>query len=110
MTIQDCMDLVDTMTPNRVALSVKLRFLGEIEGKVRVELLEEDPHELTPFDVDVPMGTELCVPHPYDQLYLLYIVAMMDYLNGDSARYENGAALFNQAYLAYGKWLKRRGV
>ena len=104
------MDLVDTMTPNRVAISVKLRFLGEIEGKVRVELLGEDPRDLAPFDTEVPMGTELCVPHPYDQLYLLYIVAMMDYLNGDTARYENGAALFNQAYQAYGKWLKRQGV
>lgn len=110
MTIQNCMDLVDAMMPNQLRSLVKLRLLGEIEGKVKVELYGEDPDELIPFDEDTPTGTELCVPHPYDQLYLLYMMSMMDYLNGDAARYENGAAMFNLAYQNYGKWLKRKGV
>jgi hypothetical protein len=37
-------------------------------------------------------------------------MAMMDYVNGDLARYENSAALFNIAYQNYGKWLKKRGA
>ena len=38
MTIESCMQLVETMLPNRVSDEVKLRFLGEAEWKVRVEL------------------------------------------------------------------------
>lgn len=110
MTIHTCMELVDAMAPNGVASSVKLRFLGEIEGKVKVELLGEMPEDSRPFDQYTAETTELCVPHPYDQLYWLYVMAMMDYVNGDLARYENSAALFNIAYQNYGKWLKKRGA
>ena len=110
MTIGTCMNLVDTMRPNGVEAAVKLRFLGEIEGKVRVELFGEEPDVETDFGVETPTDTVLSAPHPFDQLYPLYVMAMMDYLGGDVARYENGAALFNAAYQSYGKWLKRRGV
>lgn len=110
MTIENCMKLVDAMMPNGVEPSVKLRFLGEIEGKVRVELLGESPDETVDFNEDTPAGTMLCVPHPFDQLYLLYVMAMMDYVGGYTSRYENGAAMFNTAYQSYGKWLKRKGA
>ena len=110
MTIETCLNLVDSMMPNGVDASVKLRFLGEIEGKVRVELLGETPDGETDYNEATPTGTVLCVPHPYDQLYLLYIMTMLDYIAGDTARYENSAAMFNTAYLSYGKWLKRKGA
>ncbi len=110
MTIHTCINLVDAMAPNGVEPLVKLRFLGEVEGKVKVELLGESPEASIPFDETTAETTELCVPHPYDQLYWLYLMAMMDYVNGDTARYENGAALFNIAYQNYGKWLKRKGA
>ena len=110
MTIETCMHLVDTVMPNNLPETVKLRFLGEIEGKVRVELLGEDPGMVAVLDSSTPVDTELAVPHPYDQLYWLYLLAMMDYVSGDLARYENTATLFNAAYQNYGKWLKRRGA
>ena len=110
MTIESCMKLVDAMLPNRVEDSVKLRFLGEIEGKVKVELLGYSPEETDTFDSETPGDTELCAPHPYDQLYWLYVLTMMDYLSGDLGRYENGATMFNAAYQGFGKWLKRQGV
>lgn len=109
MTIETCMNLVNAMMPSGVDTAVKLRFLGEIEGKVRVELHGESPDGGWDFDERTPGGTVLCVPHPYDQLYLLYVMAMIDYIGGDMARYENGAAMFNAVYQSYGKWLKRRG-
>lgn len=110
MTIESCLKLVDSMMPNGVSDSVKLRFLGEIEGKVRVELLGEAPDGEADFNERTPGGTELCVPHPYDQLYILYVMTMLDYIGGAVARYENSAAMFNTVYQSYGKWLKRRGA
>ena len=109
MTIETCMSLLDAMMPSGVSPAVKLRFLGEIEGKVRVELHGESPDGDCDFDESTPVGTVLAVPHPYDQMYLLYVMAMLDYVGGDTARYENGAAMFNAVYQSYGKWLKRRG-
>ena len=110
MTIESCMQLVETMLPNRVSDEVKLRFLGEAEWKVRVELLGEDPQTLPIFDPSTPKSTELTAPHPYDQLYWQYVLAMLSYASGDIARYENAAGLFNASYQSFGKWLKRRGA
>lgn len=110
MTVDTCIQMVDEMKPNGFPSSIKHRFLGEVEGKVRVELLGESPEALG-FTGQASRGsTELAVPFPYDQLYLLYISAMMDHTSGDIARYENTASLFNAVYQSYGKWLKRRGA
>lgn len=110
MTIDTCIRLVDELMPNRFPEAVKLRLLGEVEGKVRVELLGEDPAAAPVFDEDTSVDTELSAPHPYDQLYRQYLLAMLCHAAGDNARYENMAALFNASYLSYGRWLKRRGA
>ena len=99
MTIETCISLVDATEPNGYSEVVKTRILGELEGRVRVELQGGSPAE---FD------GELTVPHPYDQLYRFYLLAMICHMKGDRDRYESAAALFNAAYLNYGKWLKRR--
>ena len=110
MTIETCVRLVDDMLPNRVPEAVKRRLLGEVEGKVRVELLGEEPDANPLIDGNTSADTELTAPAPFDQLYLLYVMAMMDHVEGDTARYENTAVLFNAVYQGYGKWLKRRGA
>ena len=110
MTIETCMQLVDDMLPSRVPVEMKLRFLEEAEGKVRVELLGEEPRDLPVFGADTPLDTELSAPYPFDQLYWQYLLAMVSHVCGDSTRYESAAILFNASYQSYGKWLKRRGA
>lgn len=110
MTVETCMRLVDGMRPNGFSEAVKRRFLGAVEGKVRVELLGEEPDTVPVMDENTPADTELTAPTPFDQLYLLYVMAMMDHVEGDTARYENTAILFNAVFQSYGKWLKRRGA
>ena len=109
MTVQDFLDITMTLSPSTLDPSLKLRWLSEVEGRVKVELLGESAETLQPIDESTPRGEELVVPHPYDRLYWMYYVTMYNYLVGDSARYENAALLFNEAYNGYGRYLKRRG-
>lgn len=104
MTSDTCMALVDTLAPNGVEASVKLRWLCELEGRIRVELKHQPPAELS-----LEIGSDLSVPYPFDQLYWMYLVAMIDFINHDCSRYENSAAMFNMAYRSYAKWLQREG-
>ena len=46
-------------------------------------------------------NTVLLVPAPWDEMYLHYMQAQIDYANGDMTRYTNGAALFNTSLAAY---------
>ena len=77
-----------------------------LEGKIRVELLGEAVQAqtlLTADDGDV----QLIASHPYDQMYWMYLLAMLFCASGEVARYENAAALFNAAYMGYAKLVKR---
>lgn len=106
MTINTCLSLVDEILPNAVPQTIKSRWLSELEGRVRAELLGQQPDTLTLPDADAA----LAVPFPYDQIYWMYLVAMIEYMGGNYARYENGAALFNAAYRNYAKYLVRTGA
>ena len=108
MTVQSFLELTDTLTPGEVDPILRLRWLEEIEGRVRVELLSEDPAELPKIDGKTSPDTVLAVPAPYDRLYWLHHLAMCNCLAGDSVRYENAAAMFNETYASFGRWLKRR--
>ncbi len=104
MTYDTCMFMADTLMPNRVPVSVKHRWLGELEGRIQVELEGVSPSSLTPPEERKDLIT-LSAPYPYDRLYWLYLMAMLDFINGDSARYENSAAMFNTAYQNYAKFV-----
>ncbi len=110
MTIQNFLDLTDLLSPASVDPVLRLQWLGEIEGRVRVELLGEDPLSLPEVGTGTARDTVLTVPSPYDRLYWLHHLAMCDYLSGDAVRYENTAAMFNEAYAGYGRFLKRKGA
>ncbi len=103
MTYDTCMSMADAVTPNQVADTVKRRWVGELEGRIMVELEGVSPSSLTPPEEE-GQPPYLSVPYPFDRLYWLYVAAMLDYVNGDSARYQNSAAMFNSAYQSYAKW------
>ncbi len=109
MTVQNFLDLTNTLAPGGYGIPVKLKWLSEIEGRVRVELLGERAEDIPTIDVSTPRDMPLSVPAPYDRLYWMYHMAMADYMAGDASRYENAAALFNEAYAAYGRYLLRGG-
>ncbi len=98
------------MAPGEVDPVLRLRWLCEIEGRVRVELLGEDPAAIPEINTETPRHTVLTVPAPYDRLYWLHHLAMCNCLAGDTVRYENAAAMFNETYASFGRWLKRREV
>ncbi len=110
MTVQNFLDITGALSPGGPSVAVKLRWLSEIEGRVRVELLGEPAEGITPIDTATPRDTVLAAPAPYDRLYWMHHVAMTDYLAGDAVRYENAAALFNEAYAAFGRYLQRKGA
>ena len=55
MTINTCLSFVDGILPNAVPRATKCRWLGELEGRVRVELLGNAPEQQTaPDEAAVP--------------------------------------------------------
>lgn len=50
---------------------------------------------------DTSGETVLLVPEPFDQMYLRWMEAQIDYHNGEYARYNNAIELFNTEFNAY---------
>lgn len=109
MTVTTSIRVADQLAPNRLDENLKRRWLGDLEGMIRVELHDESPEAVASLTEEgvLPTSAALQVPYPFDRLYWLYLVAMVEQTHGDAARYANAAAMFNTVYASYAKWLRR---
>ena len=109
MTINELMTLVDDLTPNQYGEAHKLRWLNEVEQAIFRELLlthEGDRQEtFTPYET--ADDTELQIPAPYDRVYPLWLESRIHYHNGETARYNNAAAAFDEAWEELRNWVNR---
>jgi hypothetical protein len=111
MTVMEAITRVDEMKPNVCTLAEKLRWLSALDGTVKNEIL--DVHEggediaFSPYGEDVLPGQALLVPPPYDEMYLRFLEAQIDYACGEYGKYNNSVTLFNTAYEAYEKFYRR---
>ena len=94
-TAKQVLDRVDALLPNGYARAEKLRWLAQAEGFVRRELCRE---------------TELTAEPPFDELYRHYVEAQVHYANGETARYNSAAGLWNNAFLTYRDYRARTAV
>lgn len=105
MTIAEVISKVDTLKPNTFATEYKIEWLSTLDARVKSKII--DTHESThPFhfygyDSLCDQETELLVPAPYDEMYLRWLEAMIDYHNSDDERYNNAITLFDNVYKDY---------
>ncbi len=104
MTKNEVLTLTASMRPHLIGDDLKKRFLDELEGRVAVEICRESV-PVAPRADDAPLR----VPAPFDRLYWIYLVSMMDFVSGDNASYAASHALFNEAYGAFARWHQRTG-
>lgn len=106
MTIAKAIQEADENRPNAFTDDRKVRWLAELDGMIAAELMhmsEEDLEQLEYDPVD-DANTELLIGFPYDKMYLPYLIAKIDELNGEYGRYANSSALFNAAYNDFAVW------
>ena len=66
MTVQDCIDYVDSIEPNAYTDAQKTGWLNEAEGKVYTQLFLVQPMEFTPLTDGDQI---LTLPAPHDRMY-----------------------------------------
>lgn len=98
MTIQDCIDYVDSIEPNAYTNAQKTGWLNECEGKVYTQLFLVQPYEYK------TVTQQLALPAPYDQMYPRYLQAMIHYADGEYNRYQNSYAMFNEVWAEANRW------
>ena len=77
-TMNTVIEYVDRVKPNAYSNDDKYRWMNTLEGLVSREVHHDDAPEYNlPEDADTP----LLVPAPYDEIYHLYVSAMIDFYN-----------------------------
>lgn len=98
MTVQDCIDYVDSIEPNAYTNAQKTGWLNEVEGKVYTQLFLVQPYEFK------AVNQALALPAPYDRMYSRYLQAMIHYADGEYNRYQNSYAMFNEVWAEANRW------
>lgn len=106
MTIGKVIRLADALKPNAIGREQKYQYINEIEGLVQSEVMLLVSDDIVTYDCDATGAddTVLLVKPPHDKLYIAYLVAMIDYANGEYNKYANTIEQFNTYYAEYHRW------
>ena len=83
-----------------------LQFLNECEGKVQTEFLRIADTDVQRYS-ELDMDKDLIVGPPHDKLYYTYICAMIDFANGEYAKYNNAIIIANSFLSEWAAWFNR---
>ena len=108
MTIAEVISKVDALKPNTYTPEDKMDWLSNLDARVKSQIIDaHECHDPIPFYGYDSEDMELLVPAPYDEMYLRWLEAQIDYHNGEDDRYNNAIILFNNAYEGYKKHYTR---
>lgn len=111
MTIIEAIGKVDNLKYNTYTNAEKIAWLSKLDHMVKRHII--DTHEnaadvaFLGYTEMTDMDTELLVPAPYDEMYLRWLEAQIDYTNGEYNQYNASILLFNTEYEAYGRYYNR---
>lgn len=111
MKIIDAINRLDSLKQNTYSQSDKIRWLSTLDWMVKKQVI--DNHEgadeviFTGYDKETDVNTELLVPTPYDEMYLRWLEAQIDYTNGEYRKYNNSITVFNTLFDAFASYYTR---
>lgn len=118
MTIMDALYRIDELKPNSYSQPEKIKWLSSLDGVIKSEII--DTHEscgndeccgevkaFSGYTEDADLNTVLLVPYPFDDIYLKWLEAQIDYTNGEYGKYNNSIVAYNDAYDLYQRHYNR---
>ena len=106
-TLKEILERAEQEKPDAFSNPVKARWLTELEGKIALDCFHMSPKEAQTVLYGWPKDENkvLLVRFPNEEIYSLYLEAMIDFHNGEPDRYQNTMERFNQAFLGFKQWL-----
>jgi hypothetical protein len=107
MTIIEALHRIDSVKPNTYNQSEKINWLSTLDGIVKSEII--DTHEgaegvtFNGYTESTDLTTNLLVPEPYDEVYIYWLAAKIDYWNGEFGKYNNSIVMYNKAFATFAR-------
>ena len=111
MTIKEAITRLDALKFNTYTQEDKVEWLSRLDSAVKLQIIDShggaDNVTFNGYDEDTPDNTVLLVPAPYDEVYLRWMEAQIDYHNGEYDKFNNSIIMYNTAFDAYQKHYTR---
>lgn len=105
MTIIEAINRVDDLKHNTFSYADKTRWLSTLDNTVKTGVI--DTHEggegivFSGYTADTDPETVLLVKEPYDEMYIRWLEAQIDYANREYDSYNNSVEMFNTYWADY---------
>ena len=107
MKINQAIAEVDNLKPNMYSEADKIRWLSRLDTRIWQDIVlthdrleGETPESFTGYTVD-DGETELLVGEPYDEMYIRWLEAQIDYNNMESDSFNNSNAVFEALFSSF---------
>ena len=110
MKIIEAINRIDSLKHNTYTQSDKLEWLSRLDAMVKQHIIdthEGDEITFTGYDDNTDLQVELLIPAPYDEVYLRWMEAQIDYHNGEYDKYNNAIDMWSTAYEGYRNYYNR---
>ena len=111
MKIIEAINRIDSLKHNTYSNNEKLAWLSRLDSMVKRLIIDthEDGEDITftGYDDRTDMETEMLVQAPFDEVYLKWLEAQIDYTNGEYDKYNNAILVYQAAYDAFAKYYNR---
>lgn len=107
MTIEQAIDRADYICENAYPDDVKIGWLSHLDGMIEQNILDGTGEPFTGYTPDTDKRTELLVPHPFDELYVQWLLCKIYLANQEIEQYNNAATVYGQTYQQYARWYRR---
>jgi len=108
MTIRQAITEADALKPNMYQDPDKIRWLSRLDGRIQQEIIAthelnegEEPPEFEGYTADTRDDTELLVPAPYDEIYVRWLEAQIDYANREYDSFNASNAMFESVFASF---------
>lgn len=112
MTLQECINAIDSAKINKYTTAQKIEWLSFLEYTIINEVLKTHEGYNGEYDdfngyTEDDMGVTLIITSPYESVYVDYLEMRIDEANGETSVYNASAAQYNAKLLEYKKWYNK---
>lgn len=104
MNIKKCIAMADELRPNTISDETKAGYLYKLESEIAEMMGVEVVYQ------EWPNESEMLMPFPHDDIYHLYLCAMIDYANQETNLYANDMQMANAAIRDAKAWYRRHAT
>lgn len=108
MKLSEAIKFVDDIKPNAFTDETKTCWINQCEGLVQTEVMLIATADIIQYTYEENANTVLLTAPPHDKIYLSYLMAMVDFANGEYNRYQNTMELFETQFKEYMRWFTQK--